>query len=284
MSQHAPARRPLGASFANVPSAGRAQEKEQRAPLNERENTVPRNARPQFAAEYTYDNVSAALLCRCGGKERGALRPRLCGCWERKRRRERERRKALGPGEPDGGLDGDKGTKTLAGRGTHERCLPQTERERKGERLSRWYSAQPQAPDERRRRLIQADKHWASSKHMITPVPHLTALPQSPRAPASICHSPFESPVETPCGHVFCRGCITRWMAQDSRCPISKEPLNSADFRKVSSIILSMLDELAVQCAYCRTTTSRRDIDSHFKNDCTAPQACEARSQRGTLR
>jgi hypothetical protein len=67
-------------------------------------------------------------------------------------------------------------------------------------------------------------------------------------------------------------------MEQDPRCPISKDPLNSGEFRRVSSIILGMLDELAVQCAYCHITTCRRDIVTHFANDCTAPQACEARA------
>lgn len=109
-------------------------------------------------------------------------------------------------------------------------------------------------------------------------LPHTHAHARYPPL-ISICHGPFENPVETPCGHVFCSTCITRWVRQDARCPISKDPISVDTFCRVSPIIVAMLDDLHVTCTYCGDRTRRSLIESHFVSSCSAPQALEARAR-----
>eukprot|EP00730_Choanoeca_flexa_P015135 TRINITY_DN6873_c0_g1_i1.p1 TRINITY_DN6873_c0_g1~~TRINITY_DN6873_c0_g1_i1.p1 ORF type:complete len:511 (+),score=131.09 TRINITY_DN6873_c0_g1_i1:21-1553(+) len=45
----------------------------------------------------------------------------------------------------------------------------------------------------------------------------------------SICHEPPRSKVVDRCGHEWCYDCIARWLKQDKRCPISKQPLSLSD-------------------------------------------------------
>ncbi|XP_007564532.1 E3 ubiquitin-protein ligase TRIM39-like [Poecilia formosa] len=55
----------------------------------------------------------------------------------------------------------------------------------------------------------------------------------------SICLSEFKEPVSTPCGHNFCKGCITQyWNSQDSRpaqCPLCKKKLGNKPKLQVNS-------------------------------------------------
>jgi len=43
--------------------------------------------------------------------------------------------------------------------------------------------------------------------------------------PCAICLEPVPTaPRALPCRHVFCRGCITRWLERNQDCPLCKKP------------------------------------------------------------
>ncbi|KAI5310028.1 hypothetical protein KEM55_001905, partial [Ascosphaera atra] len=42
-----------------------------------------------------------------------------------------------------------------------------------------------------------------------------------------VCICSLNDPVITTCKHVFCRSCIERWLSQDLRCPMCREPLSA---------------------------------------------------------
>ncbi len=41
-----------------------------------------------------------------------------------------------------------------------------------------------------------------------------------------ICYRTYEDPCRTPCGHVFCRGCISPWVRGHNTCPYDRRPLH----------------------------------------------------------
>ena len=41
----------------------------------------------------------------------------------------------------------------------------------------------------------------------------------------SICQEVYTQPQRAPCGHSFCKVCITRWLQQSKTCPEDRTPL-----------------------------------------------------------
>lgn len=47
----------------------------------------------------------------------------------------------------------------------------------------------------------------------------------SPHLVCCICTEIFADPVRAPCGHSFCRACITAWLHRSAVCPEDRHPL-----------------------------------------------------------
>ena len=41
-----------------------------------------------------------------------------------------------------------------------------------------------------------------------------------------ICLQPFVEPLDTPCGHTFCRACLLSYLKVNPMCPLDRKPLN----------------------------------------------------------
>ena len=41
-----------------------------------------------------------------------------------------------------------------------------------------------------------------------------------------ICLQPFVEPVDTPCGHTFCKACLMSYLKVNPMCPLDRKPLN----------------------------------------------------------
>jgi len=111
----------------------------------------------------------------------------------------------------------------------------------------------------------------------------------------SICLLPYQQPVRSPCGHTFCFGCITGWLARNSSCPEDRTALNKEHFEKPGSIdrlAANLCDELKVHCKYkgggCEWKGTRGRLQVHLTNECTENEvtcphknlACEIKTTR----
>ncbi|KDN46225.1 hypothetical protein RSAG8_04452, partial [Rhizoctonia solani AG-8 WAC10335] len=93
-----------------------------------------------------------------------------------------------------------------------------------------------------------------------------------------ICRQPFADPTTaTPCGHTFCRACITQALDVSSQCPIDRGVLALSDLLPAPQLVRNMVDELIVQCPNaplgCTHTSQRQLISSHTCNYTPVPCA-----------
>uniref|UniRef100_A0A7S0M3H0 RING-type domain-containing protein n=1 Tax=Cryptomonas curvata TaxID=233186 RepID=A0A7S0M3H0_9CRYP len=49
-----------------------------------------------------------------------------------------------------------------------------------------------------------------------------------------VCLEPIKQPSSTKCGHIFCDGCIRKWLEASKRlCPACRKPVNPKDLRRL---------------------------------------------------
>ncbi|CUA66879.1 hypothetical protein RSOLAG22IIIB_00329 [Rhizoctonia solani] len=94
-----------------------------------------------------------------------------------------------------------------------------------------------------------------------------------------ICRQPFADPITaTPCGHTFCRPCITQALDVSSQCPIDRGVLALSDLVPAPQLVRNMVDELVVQCPNaplgCTHTSQRQLITSHAHTCTYTPTQC----------
>ncbi|CAE6430977.1 unnamed protein product [Rhizoctonia solani] len=94
-----------------------------------------------------------------------------------------------------------------------------------------------------------------------------------------ICRQPFVDPTTaTPCGHTFCRTCITQAVDVAAQCPIDRGALSQSDIVPAPQLVRNMVDELVVQCPNaplgCAHTTQRSLISNHTCTYTPVPCAC----------
>lgn len=69
-----------------------------------------------------------------------------------------------------------------------------------------------------------------------------------PNLICSVCREVFENPVRTPCGHVFCRQCVSEWLSfGNDNCPECRKVLKEIDVSP-DRIIASLIGNLVVHC------------------------------------
>ncbi|XP_037303988.2 E3 ubiquitin-protein ligase PDZRN3-B isoform X2 [Pungitius pungitius] len=124
----------------------------------------------------------------------------------------------------------------------------------------------------------------------------------------NLCNKVLEDPLTTPCGHVFCSGCVLPWVVQQSSCPVKCQRVSAKELNHVlplKNLILKLdikcdnhargcdavvklqhLAEHAEACEYapvkcrnagCDETLSLGDVDAHMREtcDCRPAGACE---------
>jgi hypothetical protein len=86
----------------------------------------------------------------------------------------------------------------------------------------------------------------------------------------SICNAPLENPRCTPCNHIFCCQCITKWVnGNNTTCPLCRGHLTLNNLTQAQPAIRSMLDELSIKCTICGHTGLKRSaFDDHFPKAC----------------
>lgn len=113
----------------------------------------------------------------------------------------------------------------------------------------------------------------------------------------SICHSPFIKPLQTPCGHIFCKECLDKALEYSQTCPIDRRPfpkrpedMDESDveadeaieadilartegidaIKPAPTIIRNMVDDLLVRCVNegCDESVPRASLKSHVAEKC----------------
>ncbi|KAJ8259746.1 hypothetical protein GJAV_G00172950 [Gymnothorax javanicus] len=115
----------------------------------------------------------------------------------------------------------------------------------------------------------------------------------------NLCNKVLEDPLTTPCGHVFCAGCVLPWVVQQSSCPVKCQRISTKELNHVlplKSLILKLdikcdnyargcekvvklqhLAEHAEMCDYspakcrnkgCNEVLNLKDMDAHMRESC----------------
>nr|XP_054604419.1 E3 ubiquitin-protein ligase PDZRN3-B isoform X2 [Nothobranchius furzeri] len=115
----------------------------------------------------------------------------------------------------------------------------------------------------------------------------------------NLCNKVLEDPLTTPCGHVFCSGCVLPWVVQQSSCPVKCQRISTKELNHVlplKNLILKLeikcdnhargcdavvklqhLAEHAEMCDFspakcrnkgCDEVLSLRDVDAHMREAC----------------
>ncbi|XP_077462848.1 E3 ubiquitin-protein ligase LNX isoform X2 [Stigmatopora argus] len=86
-----------------------------------------------------------------------------------------------------------------------------------------------------------------------------------------ICLQPLIWPLDTPCGHTYCRECLTSFLLESDFCPVCRAPLMLQTCRKPSLLVHKLLDKLSVICPFkdhCVQVLARGDMEDHIKSRC----------------
>ncbi|XP_051986949.1 E3 ubiquitin-protein ligase PDZRN3-B isoform X2 [Xyrauchen texanus] len=115
----------------------------------------------------------------------------------------------------------------------------------------------------------------------------------------NLCNKVLEDPLTTPCGHVFCAGCVLPWVVQQSSCPVKCQRISTKELNHVlplKNLILKLdikcdnhargcekivqlqhLAEHAEMCDYspakcrnkgCNEVLNLKDMDAHMRESC----------------
>ncbi|KAB7496441.1 E3 ubiquitin-protein ligase LNX [Armadillidium nasatum] len=79
---------------------------------------------------------------------------------------------------------------------------------------------------------------------------------------------PLVTPVDTPCGHTFCKPCLLAFLKVQQNCPIDRKPLTQQLCSFSSLVLKKLLEKLLVKCPntdLCSVTLPRGDLEDHLK-------------------
>uniref|UniRef100_A0A8C3XNT2 RING-type domain-containing protein n=1 Tax=Chelydra serpentina TaxID=8475 RepID=A0A8C3XNT2_CHESE len=92
------------------------------------------------------------------------------------------------------------------------------------------------------------------------------AAPVDPDLQCKLCSKVLEEPLSTPCGHVFCAGCLLPWAAQRRLCPLQCQPLSATELHQVLPL-RSLIQKLEIKCDYsprgCGRTVRLHQLAAH---------------------
>uniref|UniRef100_A0A2I2Z251 PDZ domain containing ring finger 3 n=1 Tax=Gorilla gorilla gorilla TaxID=9595 RepID=A0A2I2Z251_GORGO len=99
-----------------------------------------------------------------------------------------------------------------------------------------------------------------------------------PDLKCALCHKVLEDPLTTPCGHVFCAGCVLPWVVQEGSCPARcRGRLSAKELNHVLPLKRLIL-KLDIKCAYaargCDRVVKLQQLPEHLERCDFAPARC----------
>ena len=92
-----------------------------------------------------------------------------------------------------------------------------------------------------------------------------------PNLKCSVCHQLFCNPMRTPCGHVFCSGCLLAWLPSSSSCPECRGPVEASALspdRLADRLVSNLQSFCQMRSAGCTWFGRRGDASKHLASDC----------------
>ncbi|KAM9185866.1 E3 ubiquitin-protein ligase PDZRN3 [Dugong dugon] len=99
-----------------------------------------------------------------------------------------------------------------------------------------------------------------------------------PDLKCALCHKVLEDPLTTPCGHVFCAGCVLPWVVQEGSCPARcRGRLSAKELNHVLPLKRLIL-KLDIKCAHaargCGRVVKLQQLPQHAERCDFAPARC----------
>lgn len=99
-----------------------------------------------------------------------------------------------------------------------------------------------------------------------------------PDLKCALCRKVLEDPLTTPCGHVFCAGCVLPWVVQEGSCPARcRGRLSPKELHHVLPLERLIL-KLDIKCAHaargCARVVKLQQLPAHLERCDFAPARC----------
>lgn len=83
-----------------------------------------------------------------------------------------------------------------------------------------------------------------------------------------ICTNVFEEPMESPCQHVFCTECISRWLLLRNTCPTCRRPLRAHEMKPPLPLLKNIIGRLRIRCDFigegCTKIVDYEQLENHI--------------------
>lgn len=96
----------------------------------------------------------------------------------------------------------------------------------------------------------------------------------------ALCNLVLDNPVQAPCSHVFCSGCVLPWVVTHGSCPFGCQALNTGDLSNVlplRDLVLNMKVVCEFKSNGCTSEPQLKDFINHTKQCDWRPTPCRNR-------
>lgn len=102
----------------------------------------------------------------------------------------------------------------------------------------------------------------------------------------NLCNKVLEEPLTTPCGHVFCSGCVLPWVVQQSSCPVKCQRISAKELNHVLPL-KNLILKLEIKCDNhsrgCDAVVKLQHLAEHAEMCEFAPVKCRNRGCEDVL-
>ncbi|XP_024126536.1 E3 ubiquitin-protein ligase PDZRN3-B isoform X1 [Oryzias melastigma] len=103
----------------------------------------------------------------------------------------------------------------------------------------------------------------------------------------NLCNKVLEEPLTTPCGHVFCSGCVLPWVVQQSSCPVKCQRVSARELNHVLPL-KNLILKLEIKCDHhargCDAVVTLQHLAEHAETCDFSPAKCRNRGCTEELR
>uniref|UniRef100_A0A3P9K347 RING-type E3 ubiquitin transferase n=1 Tax=Oryzias latipes TaxID=8090 RepID=A0A3P9K347_ORYLA len=103
----------------------------------------------------------------------------------------------------------------------------------------------------------------------------------------NLCNKVLEEPLTTPCGHVFCSGCVLPWVVQQSSCPVKCQRVSARELNHVLPL-KNLILKLEIKCDNhargCDAVVQLQHLAEHAETCDFSPAKCRNKGCTEELR